>query len=229
MSKDKKAVCLRHVPFEGLGVFAGALAERGFTIEEHLVSESGMPREAGDLLVVMGGPMSVNDPDPWIRDEKELIRASVDRGTPMLGVCLGGQLLAAAFGGRVSPGSAIEIGMTEVRLTDAGKADPAFKGFPRVFEAFEWHGEGIEPPDGAVVLADSAAFPVQAFRVGARAYGLLFHLEMDEGGMVQLCRECPEDVEKAGLTADQVIAAGQAALPASHALAKRLVRYLSES
>jgi GMP synthase-like glutamine amidotransferase len=115
-----KAVCLQHVPFEGPGAFAMSLAKRGVRIEHHLVPENGLPNETGDLLIVMGGPMSVNDPDPWIAEETAFIRTALFAGQPVIGVCLGSQFMAKALGATVRSGKALEIGMTPVRLTDEG-------------------------------------------------------------------------------------------------------------
>jgi GMP synthase-like glutamine amidotransferase len=81
-----RAVCLQHVPFEGLGAFAAALAKRGVHVEHYLVPQDGLPENSGDLLIVMGGPMSVNDPDPWIADETSFIRSALLSNQPMIGV-----------------------------------------------------------------------------------------------------------------------------------------------
>ena len=113
-----KAVCLQHVPFEGPGAFAASLAKRGVRIEHHLVPQDGLPSDAGDLLIVMGGPMSVNDPDPWIAEETAFIKSALLAGQPVVGVCLGSQFMAKALGATVRSGKALEIGMTPVRLTD---------------------------------------------------------------------------------------------------------------
>src|SRR5215831_10422042 len=119
-----KAVCLQHVPFEGPGVFAKALVKRGVGLHYSLVPKDGLPNAAGDLLIVMGGPMSVNDSDKWIAEETAFIRSALLAGTPVIGVCLGSQFMAKALGATVRSGKALEIGMTSVRLTDVWKQDP---------------------------------------------------------------------------------------------------------
>jgi GMP synthase (glutamine-hydrolysing) len=224
-----RAVCLQHVPFEGPGAFAKALTKRGVSLESHLVPKDGLPTDTGDLLIVMGGPMSVNDPDPWIAEETVFIRSSLLTNKPVIGVCLGSQFMAKALGVIVRSGKALEIGMTSVRLTDAGKADPVFGSCPESFDVFEWHGEIFDLPKDCVPLVGSDIAPLQAFRYGERAYGLLFHLEMEEGGIDSLCRECAPDVTKAGLTAQQVKTTAVPQLPQLHQVADRLIGHLLAS
>jgi GMP synthase (glutamine-hydrolysing) len=220
------ALCLQHVPFEGPGVFEQALGDLGFALTRRLVPVEDLPTNLPDFLLVMGGPMSANDPDAWIADELAFIRRTVEAGVPFLGICLGSQLLAKAMGGRVYKGPGIEIGMTRVELTDAGRSDPLFKSAPTPLDVFEWHGEGIEAPPGATVLASSALFPVQAFRCGAKALGLLFHAELEESGIRALCEKCPEDAAKAGLDAKAILAAAKPHLPGLHRWAGAVVRGL---
>lgn len=224
-----RVVCLQHVPFEGPGVFETSLAKRRVQIEHHLVPETGLPVDAGDLLIVMGGPMSVNDPDEWIAEETGFIRSVLRAGKPVIGVCLGSQFMAKALGGTVRPGRALEIGMTSVRLTPEGKQDTVFRACPDTFNVFEWHGEIFDLPSGCVPLAGSAIAPLQAFRYGNSAYGLLFHLEVDEQGIESLCRECGADVSKAQLTAQQVMSTAVPQLPQLHQLADRLVTHLLDA
>lgn len=224
-----RAVCLQHVPFEGPGAFAKALAKRGVGLDYSLVPKDGVPKDAGDLLIVMGGPMSVNDSDKWIAEEIAFIRSALFAGKPMIGVCLGSQFMAKALGATVRSGKALEIGMTPVRVTDAGKQDPVFGAGPESFVVFEWHGEIFDLPKDCVPLAGSDIAPVQAFRYGDRAYGLLFHLEMEEGGIDSLCQECAPDLLKAHLTGHQVKSAALPQLPQLHQTADRLIGHLLTS
>ena len=117
---------------------------------------------------------------PWLRPEKAAIRHWVkDLERPFLGVCLGHQLLAAALGGPVRLMDKQEIGLHEVTLTEVGRRDPLFAGFPAALETFQWHGAEIaDVPDGAEILASNAACPIQAFRYGPHAYGLQYHVEI---------------------------------------------------
>lgn len=221
-----RVVCLQHVPFEGPGAFAKSLAKRGVSLEYSLVPKDGLPQDGGDLLIVMGGPMSVNDSDAWIVEETAFIRSALLAGTPMIGVCLGSQFMAKALGATVRSGKALEIGMTPVRLTDAGKQDPVFGAGPESFTVFEWHGEVFDLPKDCVPLAGSGIALLQAFRYGGHAYGLLFHLEMEESGIDSLCQECAPDLMKARLTAQQVKSAALPQLPQLHLTADRLIGHL---
>ena len=221
-----RAVCLKHVPFEGPGAFATALTERGVSLERYLVPQDGLPKDAGDVLIVMGGPMSANDPDAWIAEETEFIRSVILAGKPVIGVCLGSQFMAKALGATVRPGKALEIGMTPVKRTAEAIHDPVFGTLPESFEVFEWHGEVFDLPRDCVPLAGSEIAPLQAFRYGNLAYGLLFHLEMEENGIESLCRECAPDLTKARLTAQDVKAATLSHLPQLHQTADRLIGHI---
>lgn len=221
-----RAVCLQHVPFEGPGAFAASLAKRGVMLEHCLVPKAGLPNDAGDLLIVMGGPMSVNDPDPWIAEETAFIRSALLAGQPVVGVCLGSQFMAKALGAPVRSGKALEIGMTPVRLTDEGTRDPVFGSCPAIFDVFEWHGEVFDLPNDCVPLAGSDIAPLQAFRYGVHAYGILFHLEMEQAGIDSLCRECAPDLTKARLTAQGIRADALPHLPQLHHVADRLIGQL---
>jgi len=220
------AVCLQHVPFEGPGAFATALTDRGVSLNRYLVPQDGLPKDSGDLLIVMGGPMSVNDSDPWIAEETAFIRSALLAGMPVIGVCLGSQFLAKALGATVQPGKALEIGKTQILLTNEGQNDPVFNGFPESFSVFEWHGEVFDLPADCVPLAGSDIAPLQAFRFGPRAYGLLFHLEIETEGIEALCRECPSDLDRARVTAWKVSIGFLPHMWLSHQIADRLIDHL---
>lgn len=221
-----RAICLQHVPFEGPGAFAAALTARGVSLERYLVPQRGLPKNAGNMLIVMGGPMSVNDPDSWITEETEFIRSTILADKPVIGVCLGSQFMAKALGAKVRSGKELEIGMTPVHLTNEGKSDPVFSACPETFDVFEWHGEIFDLPNDCVPLAGSEIAPLQAFRYGTRAYGLLFHLEMEPAGIDSLCLECASDLTKAHLTGDKVRSTALSHLPQLHQTADRLIGHL---
>jgi GMP synthase-like glutamine amidotransferase len=224
----KVATCLQHVPFEGPGVFRQALDEEGYALRTILVPSEGLPKELGDFLLIMGGPMSVNDSEPWIGEELQFVKAAMDNKLPILGICFGSQLLAKALGGSVEPGPTFEIGMVPVMLTDEGKTDSVFSQLPSTFQVFQWHGEGITLPPETKSLLASADFPVQAFRAQERCYGLLFHPEMKEEGMQALCRECPEDVKKGKVPPEVIQAQATPYLPMLHQFADRLIGHLAQ-
>lgn len=177
---------LQHVAWEGPGLVAAAARTHGIALDVRRL-DLGARVPAPDALpcfggvVVMGGPMSVWEEDAFsfLRDEKRLLRTAVAAGTPVLGVCLGAQLLAAALGALVQRGPAAEVGAGEVELTEAGRGDRVLGPGP-VLPVVHWHGDTFELPEGAVHLARTARYTHQAFRVGACAYGLQFHVEVDE-------------------------------------------------
>jgi GMP synthase (glutamine-hydrolysing) len=173
---------LQHIACEPPGVYEDVLVERGATIERVELDE-GEPlpdwREFA-AIVAMGGPMSVNDEEelPWLRAEKALIGEAVRAGTPFFGACLGVQLLAVSLGGEVGPGTAPEVGLLPVYLTEAAAGDPVFAELPRELLTLQWHGDTFSLPAGAVLLASSPVYPNQAFRWSRCAYGVQFHLEL---------------------------------------------------
>lgn len=224
-----RAICLQHVPFEGPGTLATSLARYGCSLDCHLVPKDGLPPHPGELLIVMGGPMSVNDPDPWIAEETSFIRSALLAGNPVLGICLGSQFMAKALGATVRSGKELEIGMTPISLTQEGKQDPVFGSCPESFDVFEWHGEVFDLPTDCVPLAGSDIAPLQAFRYGSRAYGLLFHLEMEPTGIDALCRECAPDLTKAGITAHHIKNTARPQLPQLHQIADRLIAHLLDA
>jgi GMP synthase (glutamine-hydrolysing) len=174
---------LQHEAFEGPGAIADAISDSGadLTILRMDRDDAVPPPEAmSDVagLVVMGGPMSVHDDFAWLADERALLRRAVEFGLPVLGVCLGAQQLAAALGASVTQGPAPEYGVGEVHLTTEAIGDPVFGPAPTPLPCVHWHGETFDLPEGAVLLAGNAAYENQAFRVGDRAYGLQFHVEV---------------------------------------------------
>jgi len=149
----------------------------------HLYRGDPLP-ELRDLsaLIVLGGVMGANDDDrhPFLSGLKTLIGHVVEAVIPFLGICLGGQLLAAAMGGRVASGRWEELGSQRVTLTDEGRRDRLFRGIPDEFASFQWHHDSFDLPPGGILLASSADCPHQAFRIGESAWGLQFHPEVTE-------------------------------------------------
>jgi GMP synthase (glutamine-hydrolysing) len=169
--------------------------------------------ESFDFLLVMGGPMSVNDEAgvPWLVDEKRFVEKAVNAGKTVVGVCLGAQMIANVLGSRVYRNAEKEIGWFPVRLTDEGLQSRSFKGFPREFTAFHWHGETFEIPAGAVRLAGSGACMNQAFEYDGRVVGLQFHLETDEPGASKLIEHCGNEIKPSPFiqSADEMMRNGE--------------------
>ncbi|HXZ62242.1 MAG TPA: type 1 glutamine amidotransferase [Acidimicrobiales bacterium] len=174
---------IQHVAHEGPGAIAEAVADAGGLLEVVRVDEGEAvpsPAAVADMagLAVMGGPMGVHDDEGWLSDERALLRRAVEAGLPVLGVCLGAQQLAAALGAEVWTGPAPECGVGEVHLTAAAVHDPVFGPAPTPLPCVHWHTDTFSLPEGAVRLAGTEAYENQAFRVGERAYGLQFHVEV---------------------------------------------------
>ncbi len=156
--------------------------------------------EAASLgaLIVLGGAMGANDDDryPFLTDLKQLIRVVVQREIPCLGICLGGQLLAAALGGAVVSNRWEELGTLSVELTAAGVADRLFNRLAGSFTTFQWHHDSFDLPEGAILLASSAVCPNQAFRVGNCAWGVQFHPEVTEPIIRDWCAWDPTTLQQ---------------------------------
>jgi GMP synthase (glutamine-hydrolysing) len=180
----RTAIAIRHVAFEDLGLLAPLLAARGFAVEyrEAGIDDLADPAlQAADLLVVLGGPIGVYETDkyPFLVPEIAAIERRLAAGRPVLGFCLGAQLMARALGTRVYPGPAKEIGFAPLALTQAGQAGPlSHLGAAPVLH---WHGDTFDLPEAAVRLASTPVCLNQAFALGPRALALQFHAEADLG------------------------------------------------
>lgn len=167
---------LAHEPETGLGAFAAQLEVADVAYDTLHTTEGALPDHSPfDGAIVLGGSLGVHD--PRLRAARRWIRDAVLTGLPLLGVCLGGQLLASALGAPVARGRP-EVGVHDIFLTEAAVRDPLFAGLPRRLEVFGWHEDAFELAPGAVPLAGSIGCTYQAFRFGAVAYGLQFHPEV---------------------------------------------------
>jgi GMP synthase-like glutamine amidotransferase len=176
---------LQHVPFEGPAAIAPILEYGGHLLSvTHLYAGDAPPGAAEtEALVVMGGPMSVHDSDryPWLSDELVLIGECIERGIPVLGICLGAQLIAASQGARVYRGDEKEIGWFPVYMTKDAKRSRLTADWPSEQLVLHWHGDTFDLPAGARLLATSSAYRHQAFQLNGTVLGLQFHIEMANG------------------------------------------------
>jgi len=182
----------RHVPFEHLGWIADALDEHGLEwryVDLHELPDADVRPADADALIFMGGPMSANDDLPYIQRELALIEEAATLGRPLLGVCLGAQLIAKAHGASVYRSAVKEIGWLPVSWTAAANEDRLFAGLGNPETVFHWHGETFDLPPGADWLASSSGCRHQAYRIGDRIYGLQFHLEVTPQMISQWCVE----------------------------------------
>lgn len=219
----REALVLQHVACEGPGAIGDALQRCGLRLRiVHAYAGEPVPPTlaAESALVVMGGPMGVYEADryPHLADERRLIEDALRRGRPVLGVCLGSQLLAAALGARVYPSGGKEIGWYRVDLTDATTSDGLFRGVPRSFTALHWHGDIFDLPSGAVRLASSAMTERQAFRHGDNAYGLLFHIEAAHPQLEEMVAAFADELAAAHASADDILGQASAHLEALDAI-----------
>lgn len=174
---------LQHVDHEGPGLIAVEAEARGVELDVVRADRGDPLPEVAEIggLAVMGGPMAAYETEehPYLSREIDLLAAALDRGLPVLGVCLGAQLLAQAAGGSVFPGEVSEIGLGEVELTEEGRRDPVVGAAGSPVPVLHWHGDTFRPPSDRALLAGSALYAAQAFRAGTRAWGLQFHVELD--------------------------------------------------
>jgi len=180
-----KILVFQHVAAEHPGIFRDFMAAD--QIHWHPVEldegEAIPPLDDFDALMVFGGPMDVwqEAEHPWLVPEKAAIREWVAKDRPYLGVCLGHQLLADALGGKVGLMAKPEVGVTEVSLTAAGRSAALFTGLAPSFPTLQWHGAAVlEPPAGALILAENGHCPIQSIQVGRKAFGIQYHVELTD-------------------------------------------------
>lgn len=173
-----KAYVFQHVPFEGLGCIQSWLDQNQYQTQYIRMYEDPVlpPVESVDLLIILGGPMNVNEEVafPWLKREKEFIRQIMEAKTPLLGICLGAQMIASSLGKQVQQNPRKEIGWFEIEGIPS--SSPTFS-FPEKATVFQWHEDTFEIPDGAIHIATSTACKNQAFQIDRHTIGLQFHLE----------------------------------------------------
>lgn len=239
-----RAHILQHVPFEGVGGMAGWLSARRAHISGTRFFEDPILPVAGslenlDLVIAMGGPMSVNDEDefPWLADEKDFIRRAIENDVAVIGVCLGAQLIASALGAKVYRNTQKEIGWFEIEgtpresseITPAGGVKDLFN-LPPSCTVFHWHGETFDLPVGAVHLARSAACKNQAFQLKHNVIGLQCHLEVTPEIVAAMLDHCGEELRIGGQYIQDADAIGKAPpqlYAQSNALLDQILSYIT--
>jgi GMP synthase-like glutamine amidotransferase len=189
---------LQHVPFEGLGCIQSWLERRSAEVSATRPYEEARFPDPSELdrLIVLGGPMSVNDEGlhPWLAPEKRFLAETIAASKSVLGICLGAQLIASALGAKVFPNPEREIGWFPIEPARGASGSAFSPLFAAPLEVFHWHGETFELPPGAVHLARSAGCEHQAFSIGERVLGLQFHLETTAQSVRALSEHCPGDL-----------------------------------
>ncbi len=213
-----RVLAIIHQSDAGPGVFAEELHAQGVELDRWRIPDQGDPvpeLSAYDAVMSFGGAMHIDQADrhAWLEREREILRELIARGTPLLGSCLGAQLLCVAAGGEVRRMREPEIGWVEVEVTPEGADDPLVGALAPSFSAFEWHTYACVPPEEGVVMARSEQC-AQTFRIGERAWGIQFHPEVsvaDAYGWIDDWRS-DEDAVRIGLDVERLRAETDAAI-----------------
>lgn len=225
----EEVLVFQHDPFEDLGFFGDVLEKQGAECKILRLFDGEMPAEEwGNIsaLIVLGGPMSVDEEEnfPFLRWEKRIICAAIEESVPLLGVCLGAQLIAAVLGTRVFRGPVREIGWSPITITPHGQVDSLLGYMPENATVFQWHGDGFELPRGAIRLASSTHYGTQAFRLGRTIYGLQFHLEVTPPMIERWIEERSKDLALAPyVLPEKILADTQSYAPALKYYGERFI------
>jgi GMP synthase (glutamine-hydrolysing) len=202
--KDK-ILSIQNTQIETLGNLKKLIEVDGYDIESIEVRTGDVPKDPDkySAIIILGGYMSVYENILYLNKEQELIRNAQIHGIPVLGICLGSQLIAQALGGTVYKGKRKEIGWFDVMLTNEGRKD-IFKGInTESIRVFQWHGDTYDLPNTAILLASSKLYP-QAFRIGT-AIGILFHLEVETEMIREWTKEYSQEMQQEGITIEDIL------------------------
>ncbi len=188
----------QHVPFEELGCIEDWAKNKNHQLScTRFFEDYSIPHpDDYDWLIVMGGPMGVNDEAEysWLKEEKEAIQAAIERNKTITGICLGSQLIASALGANVYKNPETEIGWFQVELTEAGQKTNLFKNWENPSYVFQWHGDTFEIPEGATCMATSKVCTNQAFIYNQKVLGLQFHLEVTRDSLAKMLEDADDEL-----------------------------------
>lgn len=231
----KNILVLQHEPHEGLGALEPIFRANGrkVVIRKLFAGESVPQNE--DLcewegIVILGGPMSANDGDKlsFIREELQMLPQVLELKIPLLGICLGAQVIAKGLGAKVYKGAQKEIGWYPLDLTESSNKDTIFGGLASPSPLFQWHGETFDLPSGAIRLAKSKLYPNQAFRYTDRIYGLQFHCEMTDFMIRDWVDKGKEELIAAGISGEKILEGISKCIPTlrhwAHQIGEKWVR-----
>jgi len=226
-----KIAALFHVSYEKLGLIEDWILMKGHSLTEyHLYNDPRLPGlEEFDMLILMGGSMSVNDEEryPWLAPEKELIRSCRQSGKPVLGICLGAQLIASALGNKVFQGSHTEIGWFPVEMNRDEEVKKRFPGLPAKATVFHWHGETFDLPTRAIFLGSTSVTPVQGFIADKNLLALQFHPEIKPENISLMINHAGEELISSPYVQDAAsLSAGLIHLPENKLLLEIFLDYL---
>jgi GMP synthase (glutamine-hydrolysing) len=220
-----QAIIFQNWEPEGPGIFADVLDKKGWGRDVvHLYRGEKIPSEWRnyDLLVVVGGPMNVYEEDtyPFLAQETIAIKKALENGMPVIGFCLGAQLMAKACGAKVYKGTKKEIGWYPVQMTDHGMDDPLLNSFSREVIVFQWHGDTFHLPYGAVRLASSKDYSNQAMRIGTMSYGFQFHFEITKHMIAEWVGAGRKEIREMAVDdlTEKILKDSDTNLPQAHAL-----------
>ncbi len=186
---------IQNAKYEGLASLGRLLEEDGFKINKILAKKEEIPKINSSAVIILGAPESANDELPYLKEELKLIRESIEKSIPVLGICLGSQLIAKAFGARVFPSSKKEIGFyNDIEFDNLSRTN-LFFGIQSPATVFHWHGDTFDLPVNATRLAHSKNYKNQAFKLGT-AIGIQFHLEVDEDTIRLWLEKSKDELDK---------------------------------
>lgn len=213
-----RILALQHVDFESIGMIEDWAEAHGHSLQIiRLYRGDALPPLGElDMLVIMGGSMSVHDEQkyPWLLSEKAFIRNAIEAEKYVLGICLGAQLIASVLGAKVYPNPVKEIGWFPAAIVDDALSEPILSGLNHAMQVFHWHGDTFDLPQDARLLMSSKACKNQAFIYKKRVLGLQFHLEMTKEGIENIIENCRSEIHPAEtIQSESAIRTGITAFP----------------